>query len=252
MAGERIFITGGASGIGRLASLRFAARGAQVIAVDMNEQGLQELAQENGQIQTKVLDITDYKAVAQCIDEVEEKEGPITSAINCAAIMPLGLLAEQDVEVMHKIMDINIKGTINVNKAILPHYLKRNSGIIVNFASIAGWVPCMYFGAYDASKFAVVAFSEVLYHENRHKGVQVCCVCPPPVKTPMLLEANIQPKILDQMEVVTPEQVLDAVEASIIKGELFCFPGKLTRLSIWMRRLFPSIPWNASHKAEGF
>lgn len=250
--GKRLFITGGASGIGRLASLRYAAAGDQVIAVDVNEAALQQLALESERITVEKLDITDYPAVSNCINRIEAGHGAIDLVINCAAIMPLGLLAEQDVEVMHRMMDINVKGTINVNKAVLPWFLDRGQGTIVNFASIAGWVPCMYFGAYDASKAAVVSFSEVLHHETRAQGVKVCCVCPPPVKTPMLLEANIQPKILDEMEVVTPDQVLDAVDRSLQKGELFCFPGKLTRLSVIVRRLFPAIPWNASHKAEGF
>lgn len=249
---QRVFITGGASGIGRLAAQRFAARGSQVIAVDVNAAGLQQLAKEQPGVQVRELDITDHLAVNRCVEDVEKTQGPIDILINCAAIMPLGLLAEQDVTVMHRLLDINVKGTININKAILPFFLVRKKGVIVNFASVAGWVPCMYFGAYDATKFAVVAFSEVLYHENRHQGLQVCCVCPPPVKTPMLLQANIQPKILDEMEVVTPEQVLDALDKSLAKNQLFCFPGKLTRLSVWLRRWFPAIPWATDHRAEGF
>ena len=250
--GNRLFITGAASGIGRLAALRYAAAGNQVFAVDVNESGLEQLRLVSDLIITNKIDIINYQSVSDYINVIEEDYGPIDMVINCAAIMPLGLLSEQAVEIMHKMMDINVKGTINVNKAVLPWFLERGRGTIVNFASIAGWVPCMYFGAYDASKAAVVSFSEVLYHETRSKGISVCCVCPPPVKTPMLLEANIQPKILDEMEVVTPDEVLDAVSRSLKKGELFCFPGKLTRLSVLVRRLFPAIPWNASHKAEGF
>ncbi len=250
--GKKYFITGGASGIGRLAAIKYAGEGNQVVAVDVNEAGLEKLALEAEGISVETLDITNHVAVNNCINRIEANHGSIDVVINCAAIMPLGLLAEQDVTVMHRMMDINVKGTINVNKAILPWFLERGQGTIVNFASIAGWIPCMYFGAYDASKAAVVSFSEVLHHETRDRGIQVCCVCPPPVKTPMLLEANFQPKILDEMEIVTPDQVLAALDVSLQKGKLFCFPGKLTKFSILVRRLFPAIPWNASHKAEGF
>jgi NAD(P)-dependent dehydrogenase (short-subunit alcohol dehydrogenase family) len=60
----------------------------------------------------------------------------------------------------------------------------------INFASMAGWMPILYLGAYNASKFAVVAFSEVLYHQNRNRGVRFACVCPPPVSTPLLKQAK--------------------------------------------------------------
>ena len=208
---QRILITGGASGIGRMASERYAKAGAQIIAVDVNAKGLAETQALHENIQTRELNITDHKAVQQCIDEIESQHGAIDKLIHCAAIMPLDLIETQSVETMHAMIDINVKGTININKALLPYFLKREKGVIVNFASIAGWIPCMYFGVYDASKAAVVSFSEVLHHEVRNKGIHVCCVCPPPVKTPMLLEANIQPKILDEMEKVVPEQVLNAM-----------------------------------------
>jgi short-subunit dehydrogenase len=54
--------------------------------------------------------------------------------------------------------------------------LERGEGDFINFASMAGWLPTLYMGAYDASKFAVVAFSEILYHENRNQGVRFACV----------------------------------------------------------------------------
>ena len=81
-------------------------------------------------------------------------------------------------------MDINYSGVVNVAKAALPPMLERGEGDFISFASMAGWLPTLYMGAYDASKFAVVAFSEILYHENRNRGVRFACVCPPPVRTP--------------------------------------------------------------------
>ena len=80
---------------------------------------------------------------------------------------------------------------------------------------MAGWLPILYLGAYNASKFAVVAFSEVLYHENRSSGVRIACVCPPPVATPLLHQAkeNVWPKVFDKSEIIAPTQVLEAIEA---------------------------------------
>jgi short-subunit dehydrogenase len=97
---------------------------------------------------------------------------------------------EQDTETILRIMEIDYNGVVHVAKAVLPGMLERGRGDLINFASIAGWGPTMHFGAYNAAKFAVVAFSEVLHHENRDKGVRIIAVCPPPVATPLLEQAT--------------------------------------------------------------
>jgi NAD(P)-dependent dehydrogenase (short-subunit alcohol dehydrogenase family) len=119
-------------------------------------------------------------------------------------------------------------------------------------ASIAGWSPTLHFGAYNASKFAVVAYTEVLYHENRDRGVRICCVCPPPVETPLLQQAKSQPRMLERMgKPIAPDQVLDAIEEGLEKGELFVFPGRGTRFGVVMRRFFPGLVWRMVHRVEG-
>jgi short-subunit dehydrogenase len=86
-------------------------------------------------------------------------------------------------------------------------------------------MPILYLGAYNASKFAVVAFSEVLYHENRNRGVRFGCVCPPPVSTPLLKQAE---------------------------ETVWVFPGRGTKMGWRMRRMFPGLMWKQIHKTEGF
>ena len=98
---------------------------------------------------------------------VESELGPIDRVMNAAAIMPTERLLNQDADLINRIMAINYGGTVNVTMAVLPGMLRRGRGDLVNFASVAGWLPTLHFGAYNASKFAVVAFTEVLYHENR-------------------------------------------------------------------------------------
>ena len=107
-------------------------------------------------------------------------------------------------------------------------------------------------GAYDASKFAVVAFSEILYHENRNRGVRFACVCPPPVRTPLLNQARdtVWPKFFDQIEHLEPDTVLDAIESALERGEFFVFPGKGTRLGWRLRRWLPDLLWRRIHAAE--
>ena len=98
-AEESIFITGAGSGMGRLAARNFAAQGYQVAAVDVNEKGLLETAEDHQNIRTFNVDVTDYAAVVEAVEETEAKLGPIKRAYNAAAIMPLGRVVDQDVEV---------------------------------------------------------------------------------------------------------------------------------------------------------
>jgi len=185
-----IFVTGAGSGMGRLAARNFAEQGYQVAAVDINEQGLLETAENHQSIRTFNVDVTDYGAVSAAVDEAEARLGPIRRAYNAAAIMPLGKVVDQDIDIFHRVMAINYNGVVNVSKAVLPRLLDRNEGELINFASMAGWIPILYMAAYNASKFAVVAFTEVLHHEHQDSDVKILCVCPPPVKTPLLEQAR--------------------------------------------------------------
>lgn len=249
--GEVVLVTGAASGMGRLAAQRMAAGGARVSAVDVNAEGLRATAEGHEKIATRALDVTDSQAVQNLVEEVEAELGPIDRVYNAAAIMPTALLMDQDVETIRRIMDVNYGGVANVTRAVMPRMLERGRGDLVNFASIAGWLPCIHFGAYNASKFAVVAFTEVLAHENRDRGVRITCVCPPPVDTPLLDQAKSKPRILEQAPPIRPEEVLDAIEDALERGRLWVFPGRGTSLLWRMRRFAPGLTWRRLHQVEG-
>lgn len=249
-----IFITGAGSGMGQLAARQFAQQGYSVAALDVNEKGLLETAENHQNIRTFNTDVTNFNAVAGVVEEAEEKLGPIIRVYNAAAIMPLGRVVDQDIDVFHRVMEINYNGVVNVSKAVLPKMLERNEGELINFASLAGWVPILYMAAYNASKFAVVAFTEVLHHEHKDSDVKILCVCPPPVKTPLLDQARdtVWPKVFDQGEAIEAKDVLAAIDKSIEADELFVFPGKGTLMGQRLRRWFPDLLWNNVHKTEGF
>ncbi|MGH0033969.1 MAG: SDR family NAD(P)-dependent oxidoreductase [Myxococcota bacterium] len=249
--GKVALVTGGGSGMGRLACRRLADGGARVAALDVNEAGLAETASHGDAIRSYPVDVTDARAVETVVAKVESDLGPIDRVMNAAAIMPTDLLMNQDADQINRIMEINYGGTVNVTMATLPGMLERGRGDLVNFASVAGWLPSIHFGAYNASKFAVVAFTEVLYHENRKRGVRFACVCPPPVKTPLLDQAKSQPKVLDQVPPIAPEKVLDAIERDLDKGVLMVFPDWNAGLIVRMRRFLPGLLWQNTHRVEG-
>ena len=252
--GKVALVTGGGSGMGRLAAQNCARTGAAVAILDLNEEGMAETARDFPNIHSFVVDITDADRVKVVVTQVETDLGPIDRLYNAAGIMPFGKLLEQDGAVIHKIMDINYGGLVNITQAALPAMVERGSGEFISFASMAGWFPLLMAGAYNASKFAVVAFTEVLYHENMNSGVQFACVCPNVVKTPLLQQARdtVWPKMLDAGDTAEPAEILDAIEASLEQKEFWVFPGKNTKLGWRMRRWLPGLMWKQVHKTEGF
>src|SRR5262245_65165 len=152
--GKLIFVAGAASGIGRAAARRWAEAGGVVAAADVNEAGLAETARGLPAIHPLRLDVTDAAAVAAAVKDVEARLGPIERVYNGAAIQPTGLLLEQDPDEILRVMQVNYGGLVNVSLAALPPMLARRRGVLVNFASIAGWMPSLHFGAYSATKFA--------------------------------------------------------------------------------------------------
>jgi NAD(P)-dependent dehydrogenase (short-subunit alcohol dehydrogenase family) len=252
--GKVALVTGGGSGMGRLAAQICAGTGAAVAILDLNAEGMAETAREFPTIRNFPVDITDVDGVNQVVSQVEAELGPIDRVYNAAAIMPFGKLLEQDGAVIHKMMDINFGGLVNISKATLPAMVERGRGEFISFASMAGWFPLLMAGGYNASKFAVVAYTEVLYHENRDSGVQFACVCPDVVKTPLLQQARdtVWPKMMDAGDSHEPVEILDAIEQSLEKGEFWVFPGKATKRGWQMRRWFPEMMWKHVHKTEGW
>ncbi|MDG2412217.1 MAG: SDR family NAD(P)-dependent oxidoreductase [Halioglobus sp.] len=252
---ETVLITGGGSGMGREAARRFAAQGLTVALLDVNSEGMAETADSFNTIHSWSVDITDFEAVCAAVREVESQCGEVYRLYNCAAIMPFGKLVEQDNAVIHKQMAINYGGLVNITQAVLPGMLERGRGDFVSFASMAGIIPMLLTGAYTATKFAVRAFTETLYHEHRDSGIRFACVCPPAVATPLLKQGRetAWPKMLeDQSEPIAPSVVIDAIESCLDKGKFFVYPTRDAKIGAIMRRLAPGLIWKQVHQVEGF
>jgi len=246
-------IVGAASGIGRAAARRWAEAGGRVAAVDIDRAGLAETAHGLPGMHTEPVDVTDFAQVRAVVDSVEAKLGPIDRVYNGAAIQPTGLLVDQSPAEILRVMEVNYGGMVHVSLAVLPRLLDRGRGSLINFASLAGWVPNLHFGAYCASKFATVAFCEVLHHENRDRGVHIACVCPPQVDTPLRQQARSNPKIMQTGPApMSPARVVDAVERAIDAQAFWVFPGAHARAGFWLRRWLPAVLWRIDHRAEGF
>ncbi len=244
-------ITGAGSGMGQSCARRLLAAGWSVAALDVDAAGLARLGQ-SAQLVTLPVDVRDEAAIEASVERIESRLGPVTRVVHAAAIMPLGPLLEMDAATVRRICEVNFLGLVHVSHATLPRMLARGHGEFVSFASISGQVPIFYMGAYAASKAAVIAYTEVLAQEISGRGVQVLCVCPPAVRTPLLEQgrATRWPRFLDVFPPITAEAVLDAVDRALRRKRFWVHPGWYTRPSLWARRLAPGLLWRVVRAVE--
>jgi short-subunit dehydrogenase len=188
--------------------------------------------------------VRDAAAVAGLVDETEATLGPIDRLVAAAAIAPAGAVADQPLDDIVRVMDVNYTGLVTVVKAVLGPMLERDRGDLVLFGSLAGWLPSRRLSAYSASKAAVVSFAETLAHEVRATSLRIVCTCPPPVDTPMIGQvAEDGPTGIADRPLLQPEVVLDDVEDALAQRRVLTFPGRGTS-TIWrLRRLAPGLLW---------
>lgn len=255
--GKVALVTGGGSGMGRIEAHRLAAVGAQVAIVDVNEAGLKATAEEHANIHCYPCDVSDLECVRETVRAVESNLGPIDRLTHAAAIMPAGLLASADPELVKRLMRVNYDGTVHMVLTVLPSMLERRSGDVIVYGSIAGSVLTPHLGGYGATKAAVNAFMEILIYENRDCGVRIMLVCPPMVNTPLVKQAQetSNPRSIQMgMEsgrFADPEDIVTAIEAGIERGVKVLLPDRESRMLTRLRRLAPKLLWRIILKAEG-
>lgn len=188
-----VLVTGAGSGIGRSTALRMDAEDAILIIVDINEDELIETKSmlKNKESIHKVLDIsssTDVKKFFKDLDKLD-------ALINVAGILRFDNSHEVEVDDWNKILNVNLTGTFFMCSYALPILLK-SKGAIVNVSSTAALGSHAWTAAYSASKGGISAFSKTLAVEYGMEGLNVNCVCPASIKTPMSSNPNM-PKDID-------------------------------------------------------
>ena len=190
LEGRIILVTGAAGGIGKEICKRFAEEGSIVIATDLNAFGLEDLKSRlndlKGSLQTHVLNITDASAVESIVSKVLEENGKIDALINNAGWDHAAPFVDTDPNLWHKLININLIGPLNLQKAVLPCMIASGGGKIINIASDAGRVGSSGESVYSACKGGIIAFSKTLAREQARNGIIVNTVCPGPTDTPLL------------------------------------------------------------------
>lgn len=244
-------VSGAGSGMGRLSAWRLAADGVRVLALDVDADGLARTASRVPQVEPVVVDVRDVEQTRAVVGDFAERVGPVERLVNAAAIAPARKLADQPVEEIRRLMDVNYGGVVTMTKTVLPTMLERRTGDLVQFGSLAGWLPSQSIGAYSATKAAVISFTETLAHELHDSGLRIVCVCPPVVDTPLLEQVQEHgPRALDRQPKIRPEVVLDSIELALDRGELFAFPGLGTKTLWRARRFAPRVLWDRIDSLE--
>ncbi len=201
--GRTAIVTGGAQGFGLDIAKRFIRSGASVIIWDndkkMVEKAIEDIKSPN--LSFNIVDISNYSKVEECVQEITKQKN-IDILINNAGITgPTATLWEYDIEMWKKVVDINLMGTFNCCRTIVPNMIKNNYGRIVNVASVAGKDGNANASAYSVGKAGAIGLTKSLGKELADKNIAVNAVTPAGAKT----------RILDQMTKEHVQRMLSKV-----------------------------------------
>jgi meso-butanediol dehydrogenase/(S,S)-butanediol dehydrogenase/diacetyl reductase len=192
LTGKTALVTGSAGGLGRGIALVLGAQGAAVAIADLNEDGAKKVAGEieaAGGTSTAVqMDVTDTGSVQAAVNAALEALGKIDILVNNAGVIGApGWHERLDVtaEDWSFTYDVNVRGTVNVTGALEPHMTERGSGSIVNIASIAGKTGNPDRSSYNATKAAVLSYTQSMALRFAPANVTVNAICPGMIWTPM-------------------------------------------------------------------
>jgi NAD(P)-dependent dehydrogenase (short-subunit alcohol dehydrogenase family) len=248
LAGKRALVTGGGSGIGRSIALKLAREGCDVGLIDIDAPAANAVAAEirvlGRQAAATSGDVASAESVQAAIADLAG--APFDILVNNAGIARLGALLTMPEKDWRETFAVNVDGTFNVSRAVVPGMVERRRGAVVNLASWLGRRGMPPFGAYAASKFAVVAFTQTLALEVAASGVRVNAVCPGLIVDTRMREALEQeadraglPRAAERAKTIplgragTPEDVAKLVaflasdEAGYVTGAAYDVTGGL-------------------------
>lgn len=250
---QTVFVTGGASGIGRAIVEAAIARDWRAIVVDRDQRSLDQcreaLDDAGSLLRFERLDITDEAAVARSIAQCAADFGHITGLVNSAGIAQDVPSLETSTEQFRRILEINLVGSFLISREIALHMREGGVGSIVNIASVSGIRGNVGRVAYGASKGGVITMTKVMSVELAAFGIRVNAIAPGPVETPLVREVHTEEVRAEWLATVPlrryaePSEIagaaiflLDPAQSGFVTGQTICVDGGFTAAGLMGRR----------------
>ena len=245
LAGKVAIVTGGGSGIGRAAALRFAAEGAAVLVADVAGATAEAVAKEataaGGRALGTAVDVTDRDQVTAMVERAVAELGGVDVLMTAAGIIAFGDVTETDPDVWERVLAVNLTGAYLCARAVIPLMVARGGGSIVTISSSTGAHDAAPgTAAYIASKGGVAMLTKAMAVDHAAAGVRVNAIAPGPTATPML-QAVMSPdelrafgqampigRLADPAELAAAALFLASDDASYVTGAVFAVDGGQT------------------------
>ena len=238
----KALITGASSGLGREMARILSKKGYDIIAVARRRERLEELKSE---LETDVEIIcADVRDVEVC-KEIAKRADEVDVFINNAGFGVFGALSETDLDRELDMIKTNVCAVHILTKLVAKKFMEKNSGYILNVASLAAFFPGPLFAAYYASKAYVLRFSQALGEEMRRDGcnVSISVLCPGPVHTEFGDVARVNFGLGNEKGkkfiVLTSKEVAEYAIKKMFKKKLVIIPGNLMKVAAFLRRILP-------------
>jgi len=207
---QTVLITGAAGNLGRAVAAAFAAAGANLVLLDLNEDALKAIPTAGaGDVLRQRADLADAASITAAVDAAVKRFGRIDALCNLAGGFAMGDKAhELSAEAWNRMMELNAGTVLRMCQAVVPHMLQAGGGRIVNIGAYSALSGKAEMGAYVASKSAVIRLTETMAAELRGHGINVNCVLPSIIDTPQNRAA--MPKA-DPKKWVAPEALADVL-----------------------------------------
>ena len=229
LKGKTALVTAAGQGIGRASAEALARRGAAVIATDIDQLAVEDLAACTAGITAKRLDVLDPEAVADLVGSAP----PIQILVNCAGWVHDGTILECSDTDWDRSFDLNARAMFRMMKAVLPSMLEQGKGSIVNIASVVSSLkgaPRRF--AYGASKAAIIGMTKAVAADYVKDGIRCNAICPGTVESPSLKERLAATGDFDKAHAAftarqpmgrfgTPEEIAEMV--AYLAGDLSAF-----------------------------
>jgi uncharacterized protein len=243
-------ITGASEGIGKELAYLFAKDGHDLLLVARNIDKLNRIATEIEEryrrtIHIMAKDLSQPDVPRQIRDTCSSLGLQIDYLVNNAGFGLYGKFADQPLDVLINMIEVNIKSLTALTHYFLPDLLSKKSGGILNVGSIASFMPGPLMAVYYASKAYVLSFSEALAHELKESGIKVTALCPGPVKTRFAMRAKMRPSKLTEKNALDAFTVAKAGYDGLLQGKSIVVPGAGFRTLLFGTRFLPR-NWIAS------